>query len=282
MKFSPATHPGDSPDNPVRRILADVNLPADVAVLAADRRPAPFVGQNNKPCDAMNWGRIKAAQAGETSLALVALAELCKIYWYPLYAYIRHKGNTPERAEELIQEFFGALLEREFLKSIGREQVKFRSFLLNACQKYMVRQRDQQPVRNQERQRVFLNVDFTTAEARYAREPAHPTTSERLFECFWTMVLLDRVLDQLGKEMRESGQGELFNRLLGAVLGNPEPDSCANLAKELNLSDEAVKAATHQLRRRHRALIREEVRRTVATPGDVDDEIRTLLDSLVP
>jgi len=167
--------------------------------------------------DETNWGLIKAAQAGDTSKARSALAELCETYWYPLYAFIRRKGYATDQAQDLTQGFFLVLLEHEFLKTIGREKGKFRSFLLASCRNYLVNEGDRQRARKRGQGRVVLNVDLTDAEARYAKEPAHTMTAERLFERRWTMTLLDRVLEQLRTEMTRSGKGPLFDRLAGAI-----------------------------------------------------------------
>jgi hypothetical protein len=136
---------GDSHDNPIRRILADVNLRAGVAIGAADKSPAEPGSKRESLFDETNWGLIKAAQAGDTSKARSALAELCETYWYPLYAFIRRKGYATDQAQDLTQGFFLVLLEHEFLKTIGREKGKFRSFLLASCRNYLVNEGDERP-----------------------------------------------------------------------------------------------------------------------------------------
>ena len=282
LRSSTPAGPDQAPDNPVRKILANLEFRMDASPTPArDKRPRKPTSETQPLLNDNHWGLMKAAQAGDSSQARWALAELCKNYWYPIYAYVRRSGYRADQAWDLTHGFFMAVLEHDYLKTVDREQGKLRCFLLASCRNYLSSERDWQRASESGHGGVMLKVDPTEAEARYARDPAGTITPERLFDRRWTFALLDRVLERLESDFATKGERLLFDRLVGTILGGSQTASHADLANELKMSEEAVKVAAHQLRRRHRELVRDEVRRTVATPEDVDNEIRALLNSLI-
>ncbi len=208
--------------------------------------------------------------------ARAALAALCGRYWYPLYAFIRRRGHDPSSAEDLVQGFFAALLEKEGLSSVNRSKGRFRSFLMAACSHYLSNRRDHDRALKRGQGRVFVPIDSLEAEDRYRREPTHELTAERLFERRWATTLLDHVLERLGAEMSAAGKGRLFEALRPALLGSVNRLPYASIATELGCSESAARLAAHRLRARYRALLRQEIARTLADPEDVNDEIRDL------
>jgi RNA polymerase sigma-70 factor (ECF subfamily) len=222
---------------------------------------------------------IVAARDGETAQAKAALAELCRAYWYPLYAYIRHQGHPADRAEDLTQEFFARLLEKDSLGMVDPEKGKFRSFLLAACRHFLANQHDHDRARKRGGGRRPLSIDFRDADGRYAHEPGHGETAERLFERRWALALLDQVLARLRGEYEAAGKGRLFECLKGRLTGDAGGPH-ARTAAELGLSEGAVKVAVHRLRKRYRELLREEIAHTVDDPAQVEDEIRALFAAL--
>jgi RNA polymerase sigma-70 factor (ECF subfamily) len=227
-----------------------------------------------------NWRLIAAAQGVDQPEARQALADLCAGYWYPLYAYLRQRGYPADRAQDLTQGFFASLLARDFLADIAPEKGKFRSFLLRSLQNYLANQHDRDHACKRGGGQATLSIDLPDAEGRYAYEPAHELTAERLFERRWALTLLERVLDQLGAEMASSQKSVLFDRLSPTLMGRGEAASYAEIAVELAMTEGAVKVAAHRLRRRFRELIHEEVGRTVERPEEVDDEIHALFAAL--
>jgi RNA polymerase sigma-70 factor (ECF subfamily) len=226
------------------------------------------------------WSLIVAARGGEGAAAKDALATLCGIYWYPLYAFVRRKGYDAETAQDLVQGFFARLLEKGDLVSVDRGKGKFRSFLMAACTHYLANQSDQRRAKKRGGGRVTISIDRLTAEGRYGREPAHEVTAERLFEKQWALTLLDHVIGRLETEMAQADKSRQFEVLRPALLGAAERTPFARIAAELGLSEEAARAAAHRLRRRYRDLLREEVIRTLDDPADVDEEIAALFASL--
>jgi RNA polymerase sigma-70 factor (ECF subfamily) len=229
-----------------------------------------------------HWSLIVAAREGEAAQAQEALADLCRAYWYPLYGYIRHQGYAADRAQDLTQEFFARLLEKDFLGTVDPEKGKFRSFLLAACKHFLANEHDRERARKRGGDRHSLSLDFRDADGRYAHEPAHGETADRLFERRWALALLDQVLARLRGEYEAGGKGRLFECLKGRLTGGTGGTPHARAAAELGLSEGAVKVAVHRLRKRYRELVREEIAHTVEGPGQVEDEIRALFAALGP
>lgn len=225
------------------------------------------------------WTIVLRAGHSDTTRAQEALAQLCRTYWYPLYAYVRRRGYSPEDAEDLTQGFFARLLELNSLADVGREKGKFRSFLLASLNHFLSDEWDR--ARAQKRghgQIVALDTD--TAETRFAHEPADPSTPEKHFERQWAMTLLETVVKRLQAEYDSAGKGALFLALRFAIMGDKSDVPYTRLAADLGLSEEALRVSVHRLRQRYRQMLRDEIAQTVATPEEVDEEIRHLFQAL--
>jgi RNA polymerase sigma-70 factor (ECF subfamily) len=239
---------------------------------------------NHAPCDsagfaATRWTVVLAAKGRNSPEAADAMAELCRVYWYPLYAFIRRRGYETHEAEDLTQEFFARLLEKHGLAGVDRQKGKFRAFLLAAVKHFLANQRDRARAKKRGGGRAVIAWESLNAEARYRLEPAHELTPERLFERRWALALLDQVLARLQDEFDKGGKTPLFAALKGTLTGHVE-STYAVMAERLGMSEVAVKVAVHRLRKRYRELLREEIAHTVADPAEIDEEIRHLLDCL--
>jgi RNA polymerase sigma-70 factor (ECF subfamily) len=202
-----------------------------------------------------------------------ALASLCALYWYPLYAYVRRRGNGADDAHDLTQEFFARLLEKDFLAAVDRGKGKFRSFMLASCNHFLANERDRARAKKRGGGRPVLSLD--DAEGRYRAEPAGGLTPEQLFERRWALTLLDQVLTRLRDEFEAKGKRRLFDRLRGFLVGE-KGAGYRRAAEELGLSEGSVKVAVHRLRQRYRELLHEEIGRTVGSPDEIGDEVRAL------
>jgi RNA polymerase sigma factor (sigma-70 family) len=218
------------------------------------------------------WDDVLAARDPAAPWAREALAEFCRAYWYPLYAYVRRKGYPREQAEDLTQGFFSEGLARDFLRAADPARGRFRSFLLTAFENY-VKNEHQRRKRVKRGGRVAtVSIDAgDAAEDRYRREPADIATPERLYDRRWALTLLGRSLDRLERTMADRGNGTLFDGAAAAY---------AAVAAELGMTEGAVKVAAHRLRERLRGIIREEVAATVSDPAEIDEEIRDLFSAL--
>jgi RNA polymerase sigma-70 factor (ECF subfamily) len=230
---------------------------------------------------ATRWTLVLAAAPGKaSSRAIDALAELCRVYWYPLYAYVRRRGHNTHEAEDLTQEFFACLLARDFLAGVDRQKGKFRSFMLAALKHFLANQWDRSQTQKRGGGQAVLSLDSLAAGSRYSQEPAHNLTPERLFERQWALTVLEQVLIRLQAEMTAEGRQSLFDNLKTHLTAERESIHYAQSAVELGMTEGAVKVAVHRLRRRYRELLREEIAQTVATLEEIDGEIRYLLSCL--
>lgn len=244
----------------------------------------PPASANHAPCDsagfaATRWTVVLAAKGRNSPEAADAMAELCRVYWYPLYAFIRRRGYETHEAEDLTQEFFARLLEKHGLAGVDREKGKFRAFLMAAVKHFLANQRDRARAKKRGGGRAVIAWEGLNAEARYRLEPAHELTPERLFERRWALAVLDQVLARLQDEFDKGGKTQLFAALKGTLTGRVE-SPYAVIAERLGMSEVAVKVAVHRLRKRYREVLREEIAHTVADPAEIDEEIRHLLDCL--
>ena len=227
-----------------------------------------------------DWRLIAAAREGDLPEARKALADLCALYWYPLYAYLRRHGHSAHESQDLTQGLFASLLGKDFLAGLTPENGRFRCFLLASLQNHVANQRVRAGARKRGGGRAGFSIDVLAAEGRYSAELADELSPERLFDRRWVMTLLERVLEDHGAEMAQSNKGRLFGRLGPMLLAGDEAPSYAEVGAELGMTEGAVKVAVHRLRRRYRELIRAEVARTVERPEEVEDEIRALFDAL--
>ena len=222
------------------------------------------------------WTVVLHARDASDTQAREALENLCRAYWYPLYAFVRRQGVRPEDAQDLTQAFFERLIEKNFLADVEREKGRFRSFLLAALKHFLANEWDKARAQKRGGGAIHVPIDTTSAETRYGLEPAHFDTPEKLFERRWAITLLDRVLDRLRAEHVKAGKADLFEHLKPCLTADKTALSHAELGARGGISEGAVKVAVHRLRQRYRELLRAEIAETVDSPGEVDEELRHL------
>lgn len=218
---------------------------------------------------------LKAGQGAEE-----ALAKLCRIYWLPLYAYTRRRGHAVHEAQDLTQTFFAHLLENHALTGVAPSKGRFRSFLLVSLKHFLDNEWHKAHALKRGGQHVFVSWDELNAEDRELLEPCHHLTPENIFNRRWALMLLERVMNQLRNECIAARKGELFDKLKDYLTGDNAGKPYHELAAELSMSEGALKVTVHRLRRRFGELVRAQVERTVASPDEVDDEIRQLFAAL--
>jgi RNA polymerase sigma-70 factor (ECF subfamily) len=223
-----------------------------------------------------HWSIVLTAGRCDTPRAREALSKLCQTYWYPLYAYVRGRGHAREDAQDLTQEFFARLLEKNWVGSADRRKGRFRSFLLIAMKRFLADEWDKARAQKRGGGVPLLPLEFDTAETRLRREPVDEVTPEHSFERRWVLTLLDEVLKRLRQEYDQEGNAELFAELHPCLVGDRASLPYAELATKLAVSESAAKSAVHRLRQRYRKLLRAEIAQTVADPDEVDEELRHL------
>jgi RNA polymerase sigma-70 factor (ECF subfamily) len=227
-----------------------------------------------------HWSVVVAAGRRSSPQSRDALATLCQSYWYPLYVFIRTQGFSAEESQDLTQEFFTRLLEKDFLGFVDREKGRFRSFLLAACKHFLSNERDRARTQKRGGGRELISIDVTDAESRYCLEPAHELTPEKLFERRWAMTLLEGVLSLLRNESIQAGKGDQFEVLKMFLTGDKNQTSYREAAKQLGSTEGAIKVAAHRLRKRYRDMLREEIAKTTSALDEIEDEIRELFEAL--
>lgn len=220
------------------------------------------------------------AGRGDTPGAQAALEKLCRTYWYPLYSYVRRRGHSPEDAQDLTQEFFSRLLQRNWVGSADQQKGRFRSFLLSAMNHFLADEWDKARAQKRGGGLTPVPLQFDTAETRYGLEAADPLTPEQNYERRWALTLLEKVLGRLRQEYQSQHREDLFTALHPCLTGDRTSQPYAELGPKLGLSEGGVKAAVHRLRQHYRQLLREEIAQTVATPEEVDEELRHMLVAL--
>jgi len=227
-----------------------------------------------------HWSLILEAGDSRDSRSKEALETLCQRYWYPVYAYIRSRGNSRDQAEDLTQGFFAQFLEKGYIKQASADRGRFRSFLLVAVKNYLANEWDRQQALKRGGGAKVLSLDFEQADGRYSLEPVDTTSPAELYERRWALTQLDRTLDELRKEMRSAGVEQRFERLKEVLTGDSSGTSYREIAEELEMSESAVKVTVHRMRRRFGELLRELVGETLDKPEEVDSEIRYLFASI--
>lgn len=223
-----------------------------------------------------HWSVVLAAGQQDSPQVAQALEDLCRAYWYPLYGYVRRCGNSAEDAQDLTQGFFAHLFEHRSLSRVAREKGRFRSFLLASLNYFLANQRDWADAQKRGGGREVFSLDASEAEQRYRLEPLDERSPDKLFERRWALTLLDQVLARLGQEFTDAGKRERFERLQPFLVEGSGEETYAEVAQEAGMTEEAVKKAVQRMRQRYHQLFREEIARTVANPGEVDEELRYL------
>ncbi len=226
------------------------------------------------------WSVVVAAGHSEDPFHGAALSELCQNYWHPVYAFVRRRGYDAVESQDLTQGFFERLLAKKTLSAAEPERGRFRNFLLASVKNFLANEWDREQAQKRGGGKARLSLDFETAEATYGRSLSEQETPETIFERQWALTLLGTVLERLGDEMVRAGNEERFALLKPYLTGGGAHPSYKRVAKELDLSETAVKVAVHRMRRRFGSLLREEVAQTVAPPEDVEPEIRSLFAAL--
>ena len=227
-----------------------------------------------------HWSAVFAAGKEGTARAEEALAELCRTYWYPLYAFARRKGHQPADAQDLTQGFFVHLLERSFLENVGPMKGRFRSFLLTALNHFLSDEWDKAMAEKRGGGQAFISLDDHDAEERYLLEPDSNMTAEGIFEHRWALALLAEAFARLREESAAAGKTREFE-LLKIFLSTPTDDGAYDdVATKLEMTATSVAVKVHRLRQRYGELIRAEIAHTVANAADIEEEMAHLFDAV--
>src|SRR5436190_8106702 len=197
-----------------------------------------------------HWSVVLSAGHSATPRARHALERLCQTYWFPLYAYVRRRGYSPEDAQDLTQEFFARLLECNRVRTADQQKGRFRSFLLAGMNNFLADEWDKSRAQKRGGGLRTVPLQFDTAETLYGSEPVDDVTPEQSFERRWALTLLDDVLKRLGQEYAREGKADLFAALNPCLVGERTAQPYFELAERLGTTESALKSVVHRLRRR--------------------------------
>src|SRR5262245_1516912 len=220
---------------------------------------------------------LQAGQVGSPETA-EALAQLCRIYWYPFYAYGRRQGFDPPTAEDLTQEFFAKLIQKNYLGVAERQRGRFRWFLLTAFKCFLANEWDRASAQKRGGGAQRISLDAMSAEERYRIEPTDLASADHLYDRRWALDLLKRARARLRDHYQAGDRARRFELLESYLPGEQPVATQAEIGRQLGLNENAVKQEAHRMKKLYGDLLRAEIAQTVAHPDDVDEELRYLID----
>jgi RNA polymerase sigma-70 factor (ECF subfamily) len=223
-----------------------------------------------------HWTVVLAAGQRHTPQSDGALEELCRTYWFPLYAFVRRRGHGKEDAEDLVQEFFARFLAKNYLAGLGAERGRFRAFLLAALKHFLANEWDKSRAQKRGGGAAHFSLDWLMAEAQFQIAATNGPSPDLAFDREWALALLAKVIGRLQQECAADGKIKLFEQLKIFLTAGKGAVSHADAAKKLSMDETAVRVAVHRLRKRYRVLLREEISQTLADESQVDAEMRVL------
>jgi RNA polymerase sigma factor (sigma-70 family) len=242
--------------------------------------PSSEVAEGRPVFVTTHWSVVLSARKKDSPQSAAALETLCRTYWYPLYAYVRRQGHSPPDAQDLTQEFFARLLQKDYLKAAAREKGRFRTFLIVALKRFLANEWDRVRAQKRGGGQPLLSLDAEVAEERYRVEPVEGATADRIFERRWALTLLDRTMTRLREEFTAAGKAEEFKRLKACLTAERGDISYAEIAAALGQSEGTVRVVVHRLRKRFREIFREEIAHTVSSTEEIEEEVRYLMGVL--
>jgi RNA polymerase sigma factor (sigma-70 family) len=227
-----------------------------------------------------HWTVVLTAGRDSSRQAQMALEELCRTYWYPLYAYVRRQGHSREDAEDLVQAFFARLLEKNYLDGITSEKGKFRAFLLVSVKRYLINEWHRANRQKRGGGILPLSLDWQDADHRYQINPADNLSPDKLYDRAWAVTVLERVITRLRDENHAQGKAKIYEQLKSFLMVGKGDIPHAQSAAALGLTEGAVRVAVHRLRQRYRELLREEIAQTLSDPAQAGEEMQALFSAL--
>ncbi len=223
-----------------------------------------------------HWTVVLAAGQRHTPQADQALEELCRTYWFPLYAYVRRRGNAKADAEDLVQAFFARFLAKNYLDGLSAERGRFRAFLLASLKHFLANEWDKSQRQKRGGGVDKLSLDWQTADTKFQVAATAEPSPDRAFDREWALALLAKVIARLQAECAADGKGKLFEQLKTFLMAGGGGSAQADVARALGMEEGAVRVAIHRLRKRYRQLLRDEIANTLSDPVMVDEEMGAL------
>jgi len=227
-----------------------------------------------------HWSVVLTAGQADSGASQAALEKLCRTYWTPIYAYARRRNYQPADAQDLTQEFFARFLSKNYIKTVQPGRGKFRAFLLTALQHFLANEWDKTQAAKRGGGKYHLPLDELSAEHLYQMMAASERPPEEIYDRSWAWAVLEQVRERLRAEYAAGGKDHRFDQWMRFLPGEASALSYAETGRQLGLTEEAVRSEVYRLRKRYRELLRQEIAQTVAMPGEVDEEVRYLINVL--
>jgi RNA polymerase sigma factor (sigma-70 family) len=228
-----------------------------------------------------HWSAIIAAgrSQAEPEIAKAALAELCQTYWSPLYSFVRGRGYSVHDAQDLTQSFFAFLIEHKIYKRVDPQKGRFRAFLLASIKNFLANASDRERTLKRGGQNLLPLREERIENAESLFQTYRGTTNDdQLFDRSWAESLVAAGLEQLSAEYKRESKEKLFNELRVFLTSGAQPlPSYAELAVQLGIGESTLRSHVTRLRARYREVLRAEVRQTVDTESEVEEELHELL-----
>jgi RNA polymerase sigma-70 factor (ECF subfamily) len=223
-----------------------------------------------------HWTVVLAAGRRHTPQSDGALEELCRTYWFPLYAYVRRRGHSKEDAEDSVQAFFARFLAKNYLEGLSAERGRFRAFLLASLKHFLINEWKKTQRLKRGGGDATLSLDWKTADTQFQVAATNEPSPDKAFDREWALALLAKVIERLRTECDAAGKSKQFEQLKIFLTAGRGVLSHAEAAKNLGMDETAVRVAVHRLRKRYRILLRDEISQTLTDPVQVDEEMRAL------
>ena len=227
-----------------------------------------------------HWSVVLTARDPAAPESSAAMETLCRTYWYPVYAFVRRQGQPAHDAQDLTQEFFARLLQKDYLRSAAREKGRFRTFLIVALKRFMANEWDRARALKRGGGETPLSLDTSLAETRYQMEPAADANPDSVYDRRWALTLLDQAMVRLRKEYESEAKGVDFEQLKSFLTVDRAEIGYGAIAARLGISEGAARVAVHRLRKRFREVFREQIAQTVSSPAEIDEEVAHLVAAL--
>ena len=226
-----------------------------------------------------HWSVILSAKEGTPNEAGAALEELCRSYWWPLYAYVRRRGHTSHDAQDLTQEFFARLLTSGFLRAVDKSKGRFRSYLLACMEHFLAKEWRRASAQKRGGRCAFVSMDANTSEALYLQLPSNDASPGQVYDQQWAITLQNLALSRLKEEYSSRGKLAQYEATYHLLVGDRGSQTYAELGNRLEMTEAALKMAVIRMRGRWKELLREEVAKTVGSQQDVEEELRSVLSA---
>ena len=210
-----------------------------------------------------------------------AMEQFCRAYWYPVYAFIRRRGESPEEASDLTQAFFAKLIEQDWLAQVERRESRFSTLLITVLKNFLIKQYRREVAQKRGGGESPVPLDLAQAESWFGAEPATSETPESLFEKRWAHAVMEAALLRLREECVSTGKTKVYELLSPFLSREPSSGDYEAVAEKLGIAPRSVAVSVHRLRADYRAMVREEVAAGLSNSTRVDEELRALAEALL-